>query len=73
MSNFRKNNSNLFNFGPDEKNNILFGLSWVSDGIELLCGLLAKDRGATENPVSDLELNLSKGNWILLNKVLICR
>ena len=26
----------------------------------LLCGLSAKDRGATENPVSDLELNLSK-------------
>jgi hypothetical protein len=24
------------------------------------CGLSAKDRGATENPVSDLELNLSK-------------
>ena len=25
-----------------------------------LCGLSAKDRGVTENPVSDLELNLSK-------------
>ena len=24
------------------------------------CGLSAKDRGATENPVSDLELKLSK-------------
>ena len=26
----------------------------------LECGLSAKDRGATENPVSDLELNLNK-------------
>ena len=26
----------------------------------ILCGLSAKDRGATENSVSDLELNLSK-------------
>ena len=26
----------------------------------VLCGLSAKDRGATKNPVSDLELNLSK-------------
>ena len=26
----------------------------------ILCGLSSKDRGATENPVSDLELNLNK-------------
>ena len=26
----------------------------------LMCGLSAKDRGAIKNPVSDLELNLSK-------------
>ena len=33
-----------------------------SNKIDLLpaCELSAKDRGATENPVSDLELNLSK-------------
>ena len=44
----------------------------------IIWGLSAKDRGTTEYPASDLELNLSKtatnkGNQILLNKVLICR
>ena len=31
-----------------------------ADSGPLICTLSAKDRGATKNPVSDLELNLSK-------------
>ena len=32
----------------------------IDDNLFIECGLSAKDRGATKNPVSDLKLNLSK-------------